>query len=195
MLITLIAATLLLALNVVTFQHVRTWWRHDSVRELLHDNVQLLDNWRFRVHPGSMSFAAALNAYEHSDFNHYIDRWKEGIARFGRTKSIAGVAMLTWALYILFRWMRRRPLPPWLKVKWLPSWMLRRARLMITSPLTIIRRVTTVVSIICFSAFVVTGHAKWLIGVIPLWSVVISVIFFVNFVVSWMWLRAGKMPY
>lgn len=113
------------------------------------------------------------------------------IAGFSQRQSIVAIGFMLWAIYIASRPIRRA----------LRQWFARRrtsrqieiAKESLLRIIHLLRRTSNVTSLICVGAFLVTFRARWLLGIIPLWSIAIAIAFTGNWLIySKLWLGAGR---
>lgn len=171
----LLIALLLLWVTVangldLSYENLSWYWAHDQVE------IGKLKVWT------KSTFLEAVR-----------ENYRERIMEPAQGKvNVAAAAFVLWAAYIILRLIvrkwharkRRWKITPWLEiVKGRLQWAFGLAR-----------RLPNLVAIVSLVIFLVTGRAKWLLGLVPLWSLVLMFLFLgVRVISTPLWRLAGSM--
>lgn len=185
----LIIASVLLVQQVGNYNWLTTRWDNDDLARGPRRLIELGDQLRVR---NEFALAAAVDGTMAVRWLRTAKNVQQTTLEWIRTQSIIGFALLIWATSITVRIIRRGQAPDWV-----PLWLrdLGSTSMKVISPLAILRRVSNIISLVFLTVFLMTFHAKWLLGIVPLWSIPIALLFtIIHVVFTSLWLIAGWIP-
>ena len=187
----LITATLLYVAGADTYLNIVDLWANDDLALPARILVGAVDELRMQADPSVALIGEQLDQHPFMRVLHAIGQAQSAVGTALADQSIAAWSFGLWALFILVRAAYRGAR--------LPSWELLRAfdplRPTLAATGAFLARATVIISAVCLIGFLVTVQAKWLLGIVPLWSIPIALTFRVqHHVFTPLWKIAGWMP-
>ena len=187
-----ILSLVLAAAGVDSYANIRYSWNHDDLAASVREAIANIDQLRATGSPETTALADEITDLPVVRALRTVGETQHAVGHFFRDKSIGAWACAIWALFILIRGTYRKTQFGLTRLRFR---LLDIIRANVVDLAAIFSRVTVIVSLVCFAAFLVTVHAKWLLGMIPLWTLPVAFVFAVaHHVFRRLWLIAGWMP-
>jgi predicted acylesterase/phospholipase RssA len=178
--------------SLVTFNHLHDLWWIDLAAPVRR-RINVIDMLRRSTDLAQMQLAEFMERLPAVRVAHGIATVQHDVGRWAAAQSIVALCFIFWTAYIVYRSFRVSP--PRRLQRLMPKWLVRGARYLAKSFVTPLRRVTLGVSLVCTGAFIVTLRTPWLLGIVPLWSIPIALVFLaVNVIFTTLWKIAGWIP-